>query len=50
MTASLLDAVFERVPAVALNVQAGNEPAIRCYQKFGFTERYRFYEGWAQIR
>ena len=20
------------------------------YQKFGFTERYRFYEGWAQVR
>jgi len=46
----LLDAVFERVSAVALNVQADNDAAIRCYQKFGFAERYRFYEGWAQNR
>ncbi len=46
----LLDALFEQVSAVALNVQADNVPAIGCYQKFGFTERYRFYEGWAQIR
>ncbi len=46
----LLDALFERVSSVALNVQADNDAARHCYRKFGFTDRYRFYEGWAQVR
>lgn len=46
----LLDALFARVGAVALNVQEGNEPAIRCYRKFGFEHRFDFFEGSAQSR
>ncbi|MEZ4434111.1 MAG: GNAT family N-acetyltransferase [bacterium] len=46
----LLDALFQKVGAVALNVQEGNEPAIRCYRKFGFADRYDFWEGVAQAR
>lgn len=46
----LLDALFHKVGAVALNVQEGNEPAIRCYRKFGFADRYDFWEGVAQAR
>lgn len=46
----LLEEVFDRVSSVALNVQADNPAAIHCYRKFGFTDRYRFFEGWAQSR
>jgi GNAT superfamily N-acetyltransferase len=44
-TATLLDALFERVSLVALNVQSDNEPAIRMYNNFGFSENNIFYEG-----
>ncbi len=43
----LLDALFEKVDHVALNVEVGNEAAIACYRKFGFREHYRFFEGTA---
>jgi cyclic pyranopterin phosphate synthase len=47
---ALLDALFERVSHVTLNVKADNHAAIACYKKFGFTERYPFLEGWAAAR
>lgn len=42
----LLDQLLPRVGNVALNVDKDNAPAIHCYQKFGFTERFRFVEAW----
>ena len=47
---ALLDALFGKVTHVTLNVRRENTAAIACYQKFGFTERYPFVEGWAQVR
>lgn len=44
-TARLLDALFEKVSFVALNVQEGNEPAIGLYSKFGFEKNNVYYEG-----
>ena len=44
----LLDELYVRVGAVALNVQADNEAAIACYRKFGFEPRLDFLEGMAQ--
>lgn len=46
----LLDELFSRVSHVTLNVERDNQPAIACYEKFGFTERYHFVEGTAAIR
>lgn len=44
-TARLLDELFGRVSLVALNVQEGNEPAVRMYSNFGFEQNNVFYEG-----
>ena len=44
----LLDGLMTRVNNVALNVETTNEPAIQCYRKFGFTDRYRFIETWLE--
>ncbi|MFP4600474.1 MAG: GNAT family N-acetyltransferase [Persicimonas sp.] len=44
-TGQLLDALFERVSLVALNVQDDNEPAIKMYENFGFEENNVFWEG-----
>ena len=44
-TSRLLDELFERVSLVALNVQEGNEPAVRMYRNFGFEQNNVFYEG-----
>lgn len=44
-TSRLLDALFERVSFVALNVQCNNEPAIRMYANFGFEPNNIFFEG-----
>lgn len=44
-TAALLRAAFERVRNVTLDVQQGNEPAIRTYRHFGFRHFAEFYEG-----
>jgi len=46
----LLEALFEKVGHVALNVESANEPAIACYTKFGFRRAYHFVEGWAEAR
>ncbi|MCA9537863.1 MAG: cyclic pyranopterin monophosphate synthase MoaC [Myxococcales bacterium] len=46
----LLDDLFQHVNNVALNVQADNTAAIRCYRKFGFREHFTFYEGRAIAR
>jgi ribosomal protein S18 acetylase RimI-like enzyme len=43
---ALLDRLLARVGHVALNVSTDNEAAIRCYEKFGFTEQHRFVEAW----
>lgn len=44
-TKRLLQELFEDVSLVALNVQEGNEPAVRMYEKFGFQQNNVFYEG-----
>lgn len=44
-TATLLEELFERISFVALNVQEGNEPALRMYSNFGFEKNNDFYEG-----
>lgn len=44
-TSHLLDALFERVSFVALNVQSNNQPAIRLYTNFGFEPNNIYYEG-----
>jgi GNAT superfamily N-acetyltransferase len=44
-TAHLLDALFDRVSFVALNVQSNNQPAIRLYTNFGFEPNNIYYEG-----
>jgi ribosomal protein S18 acetylase RimI-like enzyme len=44
-TATLLRDVFDRVELVTLDVEHGNEPAIRTYQHFGFRRYGDFYEG-----
>ena len=44
-TSRLLDALFEHVSFVALNVQYNNEPAIRMYANFGFEPNNIFFEG-----
>ncbi|MCA9526203.1 MAG: GNAT family N-acetyltransferase, partial [Myxococcales bacterium] len=41
----LLDRLLVKVSHVALNVEAGNASAIACYDKFGFTKRYEYFEG-----
>ena len=46
----LLDELFRRVEVVALNVEATNTSAVACYERFGFTTRYAFYEGSASLR
>ncbi len=46
----LLEALFDRVGHVALNVERANEPAIASYTKFGFRHSYPFVEGWAESR
>lgn len=46
----LLDALFEQVDHVALNVGVENAAAIACYRKFGFTGWHEFLEGWATAR
>lgn len=44
-TAALLRAAFKRVRQVTLDVQQGNEPAIRTYRHFGFRHFSEFFEG-----
>lgn len=44
-TAVLLHKLFQRVGLVALDVEAGNVPAIHTYTKFGFQSRAEFLEG-----
>jgi ribosomal protein S18 acetylase RimI-like enzyme len=44
-TSHLLDALFERVSFIALNVQSNNQPAIRLYTSFGFEPNNIYYEG-----
>ena len=44
-TTRLLDALFEDVSLVALNVQERNEAAVAMFKKFGFTQNNVFYEG-----
>lgn len=44
-TASLLRETFQRVDAITLDVEEGNEPAVRTYQHFGFERVGAFYEG-----
>ena len=44
-TGQLLEALFDRVSLVALNVQSDNAPAIRMYSNFGFRENNVFFEG-----
>lgn len=44
-TATLLGELFQRVGLVALDVEAGNVPAIHTYTKFGFQSRAEFLEG-----
>lgn len=46
----LLDELFTKVDSVALNVERSNTPAISCYARFGFAERFAFLEGWANQR
>jgi len=46
----LLEELFPKVNHVTLNVREANDSAIACYRKFGFTERYSFFEGWATRR
>jgi cyclic pyranopterin phosphate synthase len=46
----ILDQLFEKVGHVSLNVEANNEPALACYRKFGFSDRFRFLEGTASLR
>ena len=41
----LLDALFERVSYVALNVQSDNAPAIELFESFGFVANNIFFEG-----
>ncbi|MFT6397038.1 MAG: GNAT superfamily N-acetyltransferase [Bradymonadia bacterium] len=44
-TAALLRTVLSRVGRVTLDVQEDNEPAVRTYTRFGFTQRAEFFEG-----
>jgi ribosomal protein S18 acetylase RimI-like enzyme len=44
-TGRLLDALFERVSRVALNVREDNRPAVALYEKFGFSLQTLFWEG-----
>lgn len=44
-TGRLLDDLFKRVSLVALNVQDDNQPAIKIYGNFGFTQNNIFWEG-----
>lgn len=50
VTHRLLRAVFARVSAVTLDVEAGNSPAMRLYQHFGFQQAAEFWEGELQAR
>lgn len=49
-TAVLLRHLFERVGLVTLDVQAGNAPAIRTYQHFGFQQAAEYFEGEMTLR
>lgn len=42
---NLLDALFEQVSYVALNVQSDNAPAIELFESFGFAANNIFFEG-----
>ncbi|MFN3198731.1 MAG: GNAT family N-acetyltransferase [Bradymonadia bacterium] len=44
----VLQAIFERVGYVALNVAEDNASAIACYRKFGFEVHCRLQEGWME--
>lgn len=44
-TAALLDATFAHVSRVTLDVETGNEPALRTYRRFGFQHAADFFEG-----
>lgn len=44
-TARLLGQLFQKVSFVALNVQEGNDPAVRMYRNFSFEPNNVFYEG-----
>jgi GNAT superfamily N-acetyltransferase len=44
-TSSLLEKLFEKVDHVALNVEAGNAPALNCYRRLGFASRLTYTEG-----
>lgn len=43
----LVSELLDRVGQVALNVEASNTSAIRCYEGVGFKKKYEFREGWA---
>jgi GNAT superfamily N-acetyltransferase len=45
VTAKLLDATFAHVSRVTLDVETGNEPAVRTYRRFGFRHAADFFEG-----
>lgn len=44
-TGKLLNELYKRVSLVALNVQDDNQPAIKMYSNFGFTQNNTFWEG-----
>lgn len=44
---ALTAALLEQVPDVVLNVDPGNAPAIRVYQRLGYCEATRLMEAWA---
>jgi predicted GNAT family acetyltransferase len=49
-TGYLLEALFERVARVALDVDEGNAAAMACFEQFGFRPRCALVEGFASPR
>jgi len=49
-TTVLLDALFETVSLVTLNVEKTNVAAIRTFEKFGFTRHHVYFEGRVETR
>lgn len=49
ITSRLLDALFERVSLVTLNVRDNNAAAIALYEKFGFVPHHTYYEGQVDV-
>lgn len=50
VTTVLLDALFETVSLVTLNVEKTNVAAIKTFEKFGFTRHHVYYEGRVETR